>query len=99
MTGANIVTATVENEGSFFALNTLVQVSDRVDLQIVTTTTAANGEFSVQLSAIPIEIEFFNQVEPLTSVTAALIPEPNTALLLSLGLTGLAAKRRRSLRS
>ncbi|HIG68960.1 MAG TPA: PEP-CTERM sorting domain-containing protein, partial [Myxococcales bacterium] len=25
--------------------------------------------------------------------------EPNTALLLSLGLTGLAAKRRRSLRS
>ncbi len=27
------------------------------------------------------------------------IPEPNTALLLSLGLTGLAAKGRRSLRS
>jgi hypothetical protein len=67
-TAASISSATVIDQGDFDTLTTLIQVSDRVDLQVVSTTPSAAAVLEIQFQGTPAQIEFFNNFG--NSVTA-----------------------------
>jgi hypothetical protein len=70
-TAASISSATVIDFGDFVTLNTLIQVPDRVDVQLVNNTPSAVAVLEIQFQGTPTQIEFFNNFG--NSVTATVI--------------------------
>ena len=59
-TAASISSATVLDSGDFVTLTTLIQVPERVDVQVVTDTPSAVAVLEIQFQGTPTHIEFFN---------------------------------------
>jgi hypothetical protein len=76
-TAASISSATVIDQGDFVTLTTLIQVPERVDVQVVNDTPSAVAVLEIQFQGTPTHIEFFNSFgDSVTATLTALIVTP-----------------------